>query len=63
MTNFALQIEPNLAGAYLSRGMVRAELGEKPGAMQDFRKAADLFQKQGDQINYQKAVDSLKKLQ
>jgi hypothetical protein len=40
----------------LSRGIARAEGKDKPGAMQDFQKAADLFQQQGDKNNYQKAL-------
>jgi len=58
-----LRIEPNLAGAYLRRGLARAKGGDKPGAMQDFQKAADLFQQQGDKDNYQKAINNLRKLQ
>jgi hypothetical protein len=45
------------------RGLIRAEGGDKPGAMQDFQKAADLFQQQGDKDNYQKAINNLRKLQ
>jgi len=51
------------AGAYLRRGLTRAQGGDKPGAMQDFQKAADLFQQQGDKDNYQKAINNLRKLQ
>jgi hypothetical protein len=47
----------------LSRGLARAEGGDKPGAMQDFQKAAELFQQQGDKDNYQKAINNLRKLQ
>lgn len=59
----ALQINPNLGGAYLSRGMTRAQGGDKPGAIADFQKAADLFQKQGDKDSYERALNLLKKLQ
>jgi len=51
------------AGAYLSRGLARAEGGDKPGAMQDFQKAADLFQQQGDKYNYERALNNLRELQ
>jgi len=58
-----VRIDPNLAGAYMRRGLTRGEGGDKPGAMQDFQKAADLFQQQGDKDNYQKAINNLRKLQ
>jgi hypothetical protein len=47
----------------MRRGLTRGEGGDKPGAMQDFQKAADLFQQQGDKDNYQKAINNLRKLQ
>ena len=47
----------------MRRGLTHAERGEKPEAMQDFQKAADLFQQQGDKDNYQKAINYLRKLQ
>ena len=58
-----MRIDPSLAGAYMRRGLTRAKGGDKPGAMQDFQKAADLFQQQGDKDNYQKAINNLRKLQ
>ncbi|MFS8118818.1 MAG: tetratricopeptide repeat protein, partial [Microcoleus sp.] len=61
--NEALRINPNYALAYANRGNIRAKLGDKEAAIQDFQKAADLFQKQGDQDSYQKAIDTLKRLQ
>ena len=51
------------AGAYLRRGLTRAEGGDKPGALQDFQKAADLFQQQGDKDNYERALNYLRELQ
>jgi hypothetical protein len=47
----------------LSRGLARAEGGDKPGAMQDFHKAADLFQQQGDKDNYERVLNNLRELQ
>jgi len=58
-----LRINPNYAKAYNVRGNARAELGDKQGAIQDFQKAADLFQKQGDRDSYQKVLDNLRRLQ
>jgi hypothetical protein len=46
----------------LSRGIAHAEGGDKPKAMQDFQKAADLFQQQGDKDNYERAIKYLRKL-
>ena len=56
------RINPNYAEAYNSRGNARSELGDKQGAIQDFQKAADLFQKQGDTNSYNKAINNLTKV-
>jgi len=61
--NEALRINPNLALAYYNRGNARRELGDKQGAIQDLQKAADLFQQQGDKDNYERAINTLRKLQ
>ena len=50
------------ASAYQDRGVARRDSGDKPGAIQDFQKAADLYQQQGDKDNYQKAINNLRKL-
>jgi Flp pilus assembly protein TadD len=57
------RINPNDALAYHNCGVARRDSGDKPGAIQDFQKAADLFQQQGDKDNYQKAINNLRKLQ
>ncbi|NMG09484.1 tetratricopeptide repeat-containing serine protease family protein [Brasilonema sp. UFV-L1] len=59
----ALQINPNYANAYYNRGVTRAELGDKQGGIADLQKAADLFLQQGNTANYQKALESIRKLQ
>jgi tetratricopeptide (TPR) repeat protein len=61
--NEALRINPNLAEAYYNRGLLRSQLGDKQAAIEDLQKAADLYQQQGNQENYQDAIDNLKKLQ
>jgi hypothetical protein len=50
------------ASAYQNRGVARRDSGDKPGAIQDFQKAADLYQQQGDKDNSQKAINNLRKL-
>ncbi|MBG0743530.1 MAG: tetratricopeptide repeat protein, partial [Cylindrospermopsis raciborskii KL1] len=39
----AIQINPNFAQAYNNRGATRNDLGDKEGAISDFKKAAQLF--------------------
>jgi hypothetical protein len=52
-----------LASAYQNRGVVGRDTGDKPGAIQDFQKAADLYQQQGDKDSYEKAINILRRLQ
>lgn len=59
----ALQLNPHSASAYYNRGEVRSKLGDKNGAIADLKKAVDIFQSQGEQDNYQDALNHLKKLQ
>ncbi|MGM3304654.1 tetratricopeptide repeat protein [Anabaena sp. WFMT] len=58
----AIKINPNLAIAYYKRGIVHSVLGDNQGANADFKQAADLFYKQGDQKFYQEALDRIRKL-
>jgi hypothetical protein len=52
------------ASAYQNRGVARRDSGDKPEATQDFQKAADLYQQQGDKNNnYEKAINILRRLQ
>ncbi len=51
------------ASAYQNRGVARRDSGDKPGAIQDFEKAADLYQQQGDKDSYEKAINILRRLQ
>ncbi|MCC3405084.1 MAG: tetratricopeptide repeat protein [Microcoleus sp. PH2017_10_PVI_O_A] len=61
--NQAIKIDPNNAPAYIGRGGVRAQLGDRQEAIADLQKAADLFQKQGDNESSQKVLDLIKKIQ
>jgi len=65
MTDYtqSLQLNPDNAAAYYNRGEVRSKLGDKNGAIADLKKAVDIFQSQGEQDNYQDALNHLKKLQ
>ncbi|GAB4288311.1 MAG: hypothetical protein Fur0025_22380 [Oscillatoriaceae cyanobacterium] len=58
----AVMLLPEYAGAYNNRGLARSQLGDTPGAIEDLRQAAELFQRQGDILNYQQAIESLNKL-
>ncbi|AFZ37114.1 Tetratricopeptide TPR_1 repeat-containing protein [Stanieria cyanosphaera PCC 7437] len=50
------------ANAYQQRGVIRSELDDKQGAIQDFRMAAKLYFEQEDLENYQQAKDLCNKL-
>lgn len=49
----ALRINPNYANAYFLRGNARSDSEAYQAAIEDYQKAADLFQQQGDKGLYQ----------
>ena len=49
----ALRINPNYANAYFLRGNARSDSEAYQAAIEDYQKAADLFQQQGDKRLYQ----------
>lgn len=55
----ALNVNPNYAKAYYELAVVRSVIRDKLRAIKDFEKAADLFQQQGDQENYQQTLDKI----
>jgi len=61
--NQAFKISPNIAEVYRARGSVRYLLGDKKGSIDDMKKAVNLFQQQGNQIDYQKTLQLLNQLQ
>lgn len=61
--NQALRINPNLASAYLQRGFIYIELGDKHRALTDLQKAADLFRQQGSTKSYQKTLEIMRQVQ
>ncbi|MGL5063405.1 MAG: tetratricopeptide repeat protein [Microcoleus sp.] len=58
----AIEINPNYSDAYYNRARVRNFLGDKNGAISDFQKAADLYQKDGKTKDYQDAINHIKTL-
>ncbi|WP_306417338.1 serine protease [Fischerella thermalis] len=59
----AIGINPNNANAYKNRGNIRAESGDKNGGIQDLQKAAELFQRQGNNESYKKTLELILKYQ
>jgi tetratricopeptide (TPR) repeat protein len=58
----AIEIAPDYAEAYRDRGLAKAELADKKGALADLRKAAELFFERGDIDSYHHARDLSKNL-
>ena len=61
--NQAIKINPNYAVAYYNRGFAYIILGDKQAAITDFQEAAKLYQQQGDNTWYRKALDRISELQ
>ncbi len=59
----AIAINANNALAYYNRGVIRTKQKNKQGAIADFRKAAKLFQQQGEKNSYQDAQREIAILQ
>ncbi|TAG97690.1 MAG: tetratricopeptide repeat protein [Oscillatoriales cyanobacterium] len=59
----AIAINPNYGDAYYNRARVREFLEDKPGAIGDYQKAAELYQKSGNTNDYQDAIKHLQILQ
>ncbi|MGL6283987.1 MAG: tetratricopeptide repeat protein, partial [Microcoleaceae cyanobacterium] len=59
----ALRINPNYAGAYYGRALVRENLGDKSGAIEDLEKAGKLSLEQGRSGGYKDAQYQIKRLQ
>lgn len=58
----AIWLQPEDATAYFYRGLARTKLGDKQGAIADLQKAAKIFGDRGDQVNYRKARNAIRKL-
>jgi tetratricopeptide (TPR) repeat protein len=59
----AIKIKPDYAEAYYNRGVFKANLGDKQGAITDFNQVAQLFSQQGNMEMYLKALDIIKNLE
>lgn len=59
--NSAIQNNQNFAEAYENRGYVYYELGHEPFAIRDLRKAAYLYEIQGNERGYQEVIDGLRR--
>ncbi len=59
----ALISDPKAAEVYRNRAVARANLEDKPGAIADAQKAADLYQRQGKTAEAQTILNALKKIQ
>jgi serine/threonine protein kinase len=60
--NQAISINLSYAEPFYFRGLANARLGENQAAIEDFQKAADLYQQQGKKADYQKALDYIIRL-
>ena len=58
----AIKINPNYADAYYNRGFASSYLGDKQGAIKDFRIAANIYKKEGKETNYQDAMKEIRKI-
>ncbi len=61
--NQAIRLDPNDAMAYYNRGLIYRNQGDNQAALSDFQKAANLYQQQGRQDDYQDAINRIKELQ
>lgn len=59
----AIEINPNYGDAYYNRARVREFLEDKEGAIADYHKAAELYQKDGNTNDYQDAIEHLEMLE
>lgn len=56
-------LNPQFTNAYRNRGFVRAQLGQNQKAIEDYEKAARLYNAQGDTQSYQELQQIIQTLQ
>lgn len=61
--DWVLQLDPGDTDAYIHRGQVRAELGDRSGAIADYRQAAQIFLDRADKNNAQALLIKIQQLQ
>jgi tetratricopeptide (TPR) repeat protein len=63
--NYSLQINSNIAETYYHRGTVRYYLGDNQKAIEDYQKAAEIYEEQGltDDVFYQAVLKNISQLQ
>ncbi len=61
--NQAILLDPGYARAYGNRGLVKANLGDKRGAIADCQKAAQLFLAQGSSANYEMVLGYIRRIE
>ncbi len=61
--NEAIFLNPYYDDAYWYRANAKYNAGDKQGAISDYRKAAELYQRQGKQDNHQEAVKRIGEIQ
>ena len=59
----AIQLDPDYSRAYANRGLVRLNLGDRRGALEDWQQAAKMFLAQGSMTNYEMALGYIRKLE
>jgi tetratricopeptide (TPR) repeat protein len=60
----AIRINPDVAAAYFFRGVLRNNaLGDKQNGLTDLRKAAQLYQEEGNSVLYKKALENIESIE
>jgi tetratricopeptide (TPR) repeat protein len=59
----AIKINPDFAEAYIARGHARNGVGDKPGQLQDFQKAVDIYRARGELQRADMLLQRTQKLQ
>jgi tetratricopeptide (TPR) repeat protein len=58
----AITINLQYAKAYSNRGVTKYELGDKKGALNDFKIAAQLFKVQNNSESYNREIELIQKI-
>ncbi|MFN5953061.1 MAG: tetratricopeptide repeat protein [Dolichospermum sp.] len=58
----AIKIDPKDALAFWNRGVARSDLGQKRRAIKDFQTAADIFEREGKEKDYQDTMQQIREI-